>query len=106
MEIHSLYNLILDRIRGPEHRNQTPAEGEKEAVLPAAQIDRRELSTLMAALREAERLEGRGEPADLARLERLEREISSGAYEINGPGLAEAMLRSPDLSAPGEGGER
>lgn len=99
MEIRSLYKLLLNRLRGPEQKIQ-PRPEEKGATPRAVQSDRRELSNLVAALQEAERLEGQSEPVDLTRLKKLEKEINSGAYEVDLRKLAEAMLSSPeDLSA-------
>ena len=52
--------------------------------------------SLLAALQEAERLEGRNDPPDAARLKELQEEIDQGIYEIDARKVAEAMLRSPE----------
>lgn len=95
MEIRSLYKLLLNRLREPGQRMQPPLE-EKAATSPAAPADRRELSNLMAALREAERQDEGNRPADAARLKELQEEIERGNYEIDARKVAEAMLRSPE----------
>ncbi len=103
MEIRSLYKSFLNRLRSSDQIAQAKAEG-KKGLPENTQIDRRELSSLVAVLQEAEHLEEKSEPADLARLKKLEKDISSGDYEINLRKLAEAMLHSPeDLS--GQQGE-
>ncbi|MDI9456502.1 MAG: flagellar biosynthesis anti-sigma factor FlgM [Bacillota bacterium] len=101
MEVNSLSRLLLNWLRGPEQKIQ-PRPGEKGAPPRAAQSDRRELSNLVAALQEAERLEEKGGQADLARLKRLEEEINSGVYEVDPRKLAEAMLRSAAKPSSGE----
>lgn len=99
MEIHSLYKLFLNRLREPGQKTQPPL-GEKAVAPQTAPGDRREFSSLLAALREAECLDRQTEPADAARLKKLQEEIEQGLYEINTRRLAEAMLRSPgDLPA-------
>jgi anti-sigma28 factor (negative regulator of flagellin synthesis) len=100
MEIHSLYKFFLNRFRGLEQKSQSRTE-KNDAAPPMASGDRRELSGLVAALRESEQLEGQGESSDPARLQELERKIDRGVYEVNPRKLAGAMLRSPEnLSTP------
>ncbi len=90
-----MYKLLLNRLREPGQGVQPPPE-EKAAASPTSPGDRRELSNLLAALQEAERLEGRNDPPDAARLKELQEEIDQGIYEIDARKVAEAMLRSPE----------
>lgn len=102
MEIRSLYKILLGRFRETGRKVQ-PRQEEKSAAPRIRAGDRRELSSLTAALQEAERLEDRSTPVDTARLKKLEKEIDSGTYRVDLGKLAEAMMRSPEeLSARGE----
>ena len=105
MEIHSLYTFILNRVRGLEQKNLSRTE-KNDAAQQMASGDRRELSGLVAALREAEQLEGQIESSDPARLQELERKIDRGVYEVNPRKLAGAMLRSPDDHSTPQGEDR
>lgn len=94
VKINSLYTLLINRFR--IYEKIQPRSGEQPCSLPAAQNDRSELSRLVAALQEAERLENYPEPVQTARLSQLEEKINSGTYKVDVHKLAEAMLKSPE----------
>ncbi|HHX87563.1 MAG TPA: hypothetical protein GX693_05215 [Firmicutes bacterium] len=93
MKISSLYTLLINRFRINEKIQ--PRSGEQPCPPLAAQSDRSELSRLVAALQEAERLEDHQDPLQAARLNQLEEKINTGDYKVDIYKLAEAMLKPP-----------
>lgn len=94
MKIRSLYTSLINRFKTEQKIQPRPA-GDGASPRPL-QSDRRELTSLVTALQEAERLEEQGGSADAARLHRLEKKINRGTYRVDVKKLAEAMLRSSE----------
>lgn len=93
VKINSLYTLLINRFRINEKIQSRPGEQARSSL--SAQSDRSELSRLVAALQEAERLEDHQDPLQAARLNQLEDKINTGDYEVDVYKLAEAMLKPP-----------
>ncbi len=96
MKINSLYTLLINRFALNE---RIEAKSGKREALPSriVQGDRSELSRLVAALKEMERLEEEPGHVQTERLNRLQEEINSGAHKLDLHKLAESMLYSDEL---------